>query len=272
MKKARRWRDGWRVGGLIMALVPMMLLAMPAEAGLGDLIDSLLGPVNDIPVVGDIVEPVVAAVVDPVIDDWIDPLAGPILDPITNQVLAPLIDPGVGGDVAPVEESVVAPVVDMVLAPAGDTGGPTPTTSETTPSVSTSYGSGGEALATVSGTVPVASTSQPGSGDPREIRSLNAALAVQAELSRSNGSISTRNGISPIASMSLSGLTGWLRNAASGLLDLLGLPIRLFELLSRALLTAGSGLVAPLSLLLAFMCFAIKDKYWVKQSGVDSRE
>jgi hypothetical protein len=60
----------------------------------------------------------------------------------------------------------------------------------------------------------------------------------------------------------LNGLTSWLRTSADGLLNLLALPIRLLDLLARALLTAGSGLIAPLSMLLAFTAVLIKDRRW----------
>ena len=72
----------------------------------------------------------------------------------------------------------------------------------------------------------------------------------------------------PIDAGWLNGLTAWLRDHTGGLLDLLALPIRLLELLVRALLTAGSGLIAPLSMLLAFTACALKDRRWARVGPV----
>jgi hypothetical protein len=48
------------------------------------------------------------------------------------------------------------------------------------------------------------------------------------------------------------------------LVKILALPIRLLEVLARALMTAGSGLIAPLSMLLAFTALLIKDRQWLR--------
>src|SRR5687768_13281179 len=87
----------------------VLTMALPAQAGLGDLLDDLLGPVDDVPIVGDIVQPVVEAVLDPVVDGVVDPIAGALVDPIVDQGLAPIV--------APVSETVVEPVVDDALVP-----------------------------------------------------------------------------------------------------------------------------------------------------------
>jgi hypothetical protein len=58
----------------------------------------------------------------------------------------------------------------------------------------------------------------------------------------------------------LAGLTGWLRALAQGLVDAVTFPIRLIEILLRALFTAGSGLVAPTTLLVAFTVTALRDR------------
>jgi hypothetical protein len=98
-------------------------------------------------------------------------------------------------------------------------------------------------------------------GSKFQTTSLEAARAVQTALTSGSTTSIVEAGLQTTdGPASLGGLTAWLRDAAGGLLGLLALPIRLVELLARALMTAGSGLIAPLSLLLAYTAFAIKDR------------
>jgi hypothetical protein len=55
-------------------------------------------------------------------------------------------------------------------------------------------------------------------------------------------------------------LAEWLRGAIGDLADLLMFPVRLVELLARALLSAGAGLVAPASLLAAIVAWSVWDR------------
>jgi hypothetical protein len=106
-----------------------------------------------------------------------------------------------------------------------------------------------------------------------ELQSLQAALAVQTALLDNAGPDPAGQGGAHLTDVQitdsgwLNGLTNWLRSGANGLLDLLAMPVRLLELLSRALLTAGSGLIAPLSMLLAFTAYLIKDRRWVRAAA-----
>lgn len=60
--------------------------------------------------------------------------------------------------------------------------------------------------------------------------------------------------VGPIADPSLYGrLLGWLTAAGTGLLGLLAGPLLALEILLRALLSAGSGMVAPASLLASYL-------------------
>jgi hypothetical protein len=289
MKQARRGLGGWRLTVLMLGLVSMLMTALPAQAGLGDLLDDLLDPVEDIPIVGDVVEPIVDDVVDPIVEDVVNPLAGDLLDPIAEEVLAPIVTPIVGNVVAPVVEELVTPVLDSVvppvIEPVVETIPPveTPTTTTTTvppfaptsQEVSASESSGfGVSSTGYPGGVVVASSSADREVAPipptTELESLAAALALQTALVKRDSVVLADSGLELPAEVAvidagwLDGLTNWLRNSADGLLNVLALPIRLLELLARALLTAGSGLIAPLSLLLAFTAILIKDRGWVR--------
>ena len=92
------------------------------------------------------------------------------------------------------------------------------------------------------------------------------ASILQTALVASGASLLPNSGIEPLSvrpvgDFRLDGLINWLRT--DGLRDLLALPVRLLDLLARALLTAGSGLIAPLSMLLALTAYLVKDRHWV---------
>jgi hypothetical protein len=275
----------------MMALVSMVMVALPAQAGLADLLDDLLDPVEDVPIVGDIAIPVVEDVVDPIVEDIVDPLAGGLADPIVEEVLAPVIVPIVDEVVTPIVEDVVGPVVDTVvppvvepvIEPVVETIPPVETTTTTAPAV---LPSGQEAGAGESARFGLSSSGYPGgvvladSSDDGVVaavqattvttglQSLEAARVLQTALvdggsaGASNPVADPMTSVEPVDAGWLDGLTNWLRNSAGGLFDLLAMPIRLLELLARALLTAGSGLIAPLSMLLAFTAMQIKDRRW----------
>lgn len=291
MRQAPSGLGGWRLIIPMMALVSMVMVALPAQAGLGDLLDDLLDPVEDVPIVGDIVTPVVEDVVDPIVEDIVDPLAGGLADPIVEEVLAPVLAPIVDEVVTPIVEDVVGPVVDTVvppvvepvIEPVVETIPPVETTTTTAPAVLPSgqeAGAGesarfGLSLSGYPGGVVLADFSDDGVGAAAQVttvttglQSLGAALALQTALvdgvaaGASNPVPDPMPAVESVDAGWLDGLTNWLRNSAGGLLDLLAMPIRLLELLARAVLTAGSGLIAPLSMLLAFTAMQIKDRRW----------
>ena len=288
MKKARRRLGGWKLTILMVSLVSLSMIAIPAQAGLGDLLDDLLDPVGDLPIVGDIVDPIVEGVVDPVVDGIIDPVAGDLLDPIADEILAPILNPIVEGVVAPIVEDVVAPIVDVIpptvppVVPPVVEVVPPPVTTTTTaphspavtePAMAVTSQSYGVSPSGYPGGVPIGSPTTEPLGPTQvatELQSLRAALAVQNALLDNEVPDPAGQGGAHLTEVQmidtgwLDGLTNWLRSGANGLLDLLAMPVRLLELLSRALLTAGSGLVAPLSMLLAFTAYLIKDRRWVR--------
>jgi hypothetical protein len=266
----------------MVGLVSLLMVALPAQAGLGDLLDDLLDPVEDIPVVGDIVEPIVEDVVDPIVEDIVEPVAGDLVDPVVDEVLAPAITPIVDTVVTPIVDEVVTPVLDNTVPPVIETIPPVePTTTTTIPVLASSqqapagHSAGfGISPSGYPGGVPASDSSGNGPGvlvadqSTSQIRSLEAALALQTALVDSNVTEPSNLDVDQPAPADLveanwlNGLTNWLRSSADGLLNLLALPIRLLELLARALLTAGSGLIAPLSMLLAFTALLIKDRGW----------
>lgn len=284
MKQARRGLGGWRLAILMVGLVSMVMVALPAQAGLGDLLDDLLDPVEDVPVAGDIVDPIIEGLVDPVVDGEVGPVAGDLVDPIVDEVLAPVVTPIVEAVVTPIVEGAVTPVLDNVVAPAIETIPPVGGTTTTTLPVGTSdqHAPAGESagfgLSSLGypGGVLIADTNIDsdvgGFQMTTGLQSLEAALALQTAMVDSGstglanpGAVQTQ--VETIDAGWLDGLTNWLRNGANSLLDLLALPIRLLELLARALLTAGSGLIAPLSMLLAFTAILIKDRGWGRAKG-----
>ena len=287
MRQARCGLGGWRLIILMVALASIVMLALPAQAGLGDLLGDLLDPLEDVPIVGEIVTPIVEDVVDPIVEDIVDPLAGGLVNPIVEEVLAPVLTPIVETVVAPIVDGVVTPVVENVappvIEPVVEVIPPVETTSTTAPPVGPSGQEAGESESAGFGPsssgypadVLVGNSSDDGGVTAAQattvttgLQSLEAALALQtallddgsAEVSRPVPDPMTAS--EPVDAGWLDGLTNWLRTSADGLLNLLALPIRLLELLARALLTAGSGLIAPLSMLLAFTAVLIKDRRW----------
>lgn len=289
---------------LTVGLLSVLTMALPAQAGLGDLLNGLLDPVEDVPIIGDIVQPVVEGVLNPVVDGVVDPTAGALFDPIVDQVLAPIV--------APVIETVVAPVVEDALVPLLGGGAPpideevpppvqeTEPIQETDPVRATDPVPGTDPVPATTPTVPLLGSQTDGVSRPlgvsastdvaqswypdgtvargsapatvaikgvvTEVRSLEVASALQTALVASGSSLLPNSGIEPlpvrpVSDFRLDGLTNWLRT--DGLRDLLALPVRLLDLLARALLTAGSGLIAPLSMLLALTAYLVKDRHWV---------
>lgn len=75
--------------------------------------------------------------------------------------------------------------------------------------------------------------------------------------------------VGPIADQSIYGrLLGWLTAAGSGPLGLLAGPLLALEILLRALLSAGSGMVAPASLLASYLVRLLWDGRMLRGSEV----
>ncbi len=290
MKQGQRWLRRRRVAVLIVGLMSVLTMPMPAQAGLGDLLDGLLAPVNEVPIVGDIVEPVVQGVVDPLVGQVLDPIAGAVVDPIVDQVVAPVVDPVVNPLVDAVVGDAAPPVVEEGTPPVQETipNLPSPveeTISNVPPNPPTRESTGVESRpAGVSMSLEVTppwysapvATASVGSSRTTRTQSLEAAVSVQAALIASAPLIWHADGTREVSDRVvgdnwLDGLTGWLRDSADGLGTLLALPVRLLALLARALLTAGSGMIAPLSMLLALTAYLVKDRRWTRTSLTAAR-
>jgi hypothetical protein len=250
----------------ILALVAILTLglASPAQAGLGDLGDGLLDPVEELPLIDGIVEPVVEVVepvvevVEPVLAPVVDPVVE-VLDPVVEEVVDPVVevvDPVVEV-VDPVVE-VVDPVVEVVDPPGSivDHVADEPSVIEEGVSSIESVAAWGPSLA---GHVDQILS------DVDDHGSLGLAQTLQAALASTRGTLPTVAGrlVDSSGAAWLMGLTDWLHRTANYLMDVLSIPLRLLEILARALLTAGSGLVAPASLALAFTIYAVRDRHWV---------
>jgi hypothetical protein len=171
------------------------------------------------------VEEVVSPIVDPV-EEVVDPeVIEPSLDPVTN-ILEPVLD------VPP------APTVEPTL----------PVLHSTT--TSTRF----EIVELTFDQAPV-----PAPADAESTRSapstetVSIQRALLASISGLSLSWQDREGNDPVAVNIdwLSALRGWLQSGVAALLDVLAIPARLFEILLRALMSAGSGLVAPAAILVA---------------------
>lgn len=208
------------------------------------------------PVVG-VVEPILAPVVDPVVD----PIVEDVFTPAAEDIIAPIVEPVVEEVVDPVVEDVVdpvvddvAPVVEDVVHPVLDEGAPPVFEEVVLPSIE-SVALSGPSLAWYTEQL-VSHVDNQGS--------LVLAHALQTALVGTAAAPPTVAGrlADSTGAGWLTGLTDWLRGTANGLGDLLSIPLRLLAILVRALLTAGSGLVAPASLALAFTIYAVRDRRW----------
>lgn len=274
-----RTRRGRRFLCLLLAVL-LLGLALPAQAGLSDLIDDLLNPVDDLPIIDEVLDPVLE-IVDPVVDlvapvvdplgEVVDPIVGGGVDPVLDQIVMPVVEEVV----QPILEEVVPPLVEDPVPPPVEEIVPPPL-DDLFPPIGSVVDPGGSAVAgpaspgneSARTSEPTSQfESSPGNVDAGEslvlAHSLQSRLAVDGQEAKLETGTSSRVAETRIHAASigwLDGLTDWLRSAADGLLGLLTLPVRLFEILIRALLTAGSGLVAPASLLLVFTAYAIRDR------------
>lgn len=237
------------LGGVFLIL---FALALPAQAGLGDLLGEVLdNPVQDLtaplapmvttfPIVSDLTESV-DAVVAPVLT-VVDDVASPVVA-VVDEVAEPLVD-------------LVEPVVgDDDLVPG------VPVEPVTPPSVLPEL-AGGPRVTSASASLDEPISNQvPTVGVPQEatavrmsqldsiqrllLTTINRPTISVVEREGSNAGIGAPIGIAAW----LTALGAWLGSGISGLLDVLAIPIRLLELLLRALTSAGAGLVAPAAVL-----------------------
>ncbi|HKZ21240.1 MAG TPA: hypothetical protein VJQ57_14165 [Acidimicrobiia bacterium] len=248
-------------------------LALPARAGLGDLLGGLLEDpiaevteplaplVTSVPLVEDLIETTEAltAPVVTVVDQLASPLVtvveevvSPIVEPV-EEVVSPIVDP----EEEVVDPEVIEPSLDPVtniLEPVLDVP-PAPTVEPTVPVLnSTTTSTRFEIVELTFDQAPI-----PTPADAESTRSapstetISIQRALLASISGLSLSWQDREGNDPVAGNIdwLSALRGWLQSGVAALLDVLAIPARLFEILLRALLSAGSGLVAPAAILVS---------------------
>jgi hypothetical protein len=255
VEQARPLRSPGRCARLLIFLLGFAFplgLSTPALAGLGDLVEEV---VDELPVVGGVV------------DDTAEPIVE-VADPIP----APVVDDALG-DVEPFLEDAVdsvrtpAPVIEEVLDPeideeAPSAGGGIGGVEADNPRSGQADDVFSQTELAVSEPRPIGSTNEvstifDGEGSILVARTLQAALATTGRLAPV-----ARTPGEPAGVGWLIGLTDWLKSTAADLADLLFTPLRLLEVLARALLTAGVGLVAPASLALTFILYAARDRRW----------
>lgn len=239
--------------GLSSLVLGCWLLAIPAQAGLGDLIDEVVDEVAELPVVTTI--PVTLPPVT--VPEVIPPVEVNLPTVSTPEIVLPVGD---GIEIGPIV--ITPPIVEV------EPGGTIGVDPEVPPVVI------GDDVPSTIETPLVTTTSQPISRPPVlspppidersvaidppadrsvELRILQTIVASQVL----TGQVLTGAEPAPLASRTAPASTGnsWLDSLADwlsieSLSQLLAIPFRLLSLLFRALMSAGSGLVAPASLLL----------------------
>ncbi len=247
----------------------LFALAMPARAGLGDLLGGLLeNPISElteplaplvtsVPLVEDLIE-TTDALTAPVVT-VVDSLASPVVT-IVDQVVSPTTSPP-QEIVPPIVESV-ADVVDPVVTeppirtvtevvdPVLDV----PTTSLPPVAPAVGVADRSDIVELNFDQAPVATPVKEDLERPAlSTDTVSIQRALLSSITETSVSLQDREGNDPIVTNSdwLSALRSWLQSGVSGLLDVLAIPARLLEILLRALLSAGSGLVAPAAILMA---------------------
>jgi hypothetical protein len=244
----RRWVAA---GGTFLIL---FALALPARAGLGDLLDGVLDDpigaltapldpvVTAVPLVEDLVE-TVDVVTSPLVT-VVDEAASPIVTVVDEVAVEPVpdtVEPGI---------DVVEPVTDTVEQVV-DTVEPVPTVEvypTLTTAVSAPLADSSPVTPALVGVAPVVQATVSG---PVETESVQRVLLTS--ISNATFPLDDREGNQVLVNKTpwLTALGAWLESGLSGLLDVLAIPARFLELLFRALISAGSGLVAPAAILTA---------------------
>jgi hypothetical protein len=247
----RRWVA---LGGTFLIL---FALALPARAGLGDLFDGVLD--DPIGALTAPLDPVVTAV--PLVDDLVetvDVVTSPLVTVVDEVAVEPVIDlvEPATDDVEPVVD-IVDPVVDTVepvvdtVEPVVDTVVPVSTV-EVYPTLTTALSAPGADSSPVRpalvGVAPVVQAAVVGSVDTDSVQRV-----LLASISNAAFPLDDREGNQTLVDRThwLTALGAWLESGLAGLLDVLAIPARFLELLFRALISAGSGLVAPAAILTA---------------------
>ena len=268
----RRWVA---LSGIFLIL---FALALPARAGLGDLLGGLLeDPISELteplaplvtslPLVEDLVEtadaltsPVVTVVdslaspVVTVVDQVVDPMVSvveQVVSPVTT-VVEEVVDP----DAAEPPIDAVEPVIDIVEPVLEEPVAPLPPVTPTLPAVSSADTPPRLQVVELSFDQAPAAVSVETANEPsaRTIEPASIQSALLSSISDAPLSLQDREGNDPVVRNTdwLSALRGWLASGVSGLFDVLAIPARFLEILLRALITAGSGLVAPAAILVA---------------------
>jgi hypothetical protein len=240
----------------------LFALALPAQAGLGDLLDGLLeDPIEDLTAP---LAPVVTALpLLPEVIETVEAAAAPIVTAV-EAVASPVVT--VVDEIAPITE-VVEDVVDDPVPPVttpNTTLPPVTTPTTTLPIPATTLPSATITQPTPSTTLPSvipASFPAPIDDEPRPIRPnetvqarlLELVVALPVTPPEYVGDRGETRFIpaDPVTTDWLAALGSWLGSGIASLLDVLALPAHLFELLLRALTSAGAGLVAPAAILAA---------------------
>jgi hypothetical protein len=215
----------------------LFAFALPARAGLGELVEAVIEePSSDLTAS---LEPVM--VTGPVVEDPVETV---------EEVTAPLLaDVDEGPAVTVVEEKPTVDVTDTAGAVL-DAVAPVVTNPLPTPEVA-SPPTNPPPTNNAPVPMPLAPVVQATLAAPIEISSSQGVLL--ASISNAPLPPDDHQGDEAVDNQTpwLHALKGWLESGLSGLFDVLAIPARFLELLFRALISAGSGLVAPAAILAA---------------------
>lgn len=227
-----------RVELFLASLLSFVLIASPASALLGELIDGVLNP------------PIAATADQPLPEPFAEQAAEPlltILDPVVetvDQVIDEIVE-DTGETLDPVID--VPPPIDPAEgnAPASNTTAGTSGGSRSNDEVSIDLDA-----------EPISPSAVVLGFRERGLTGLEESL-LNTDPTRAL----TRSIDVSTASSWLARLADWLPSSLASLVGLLAIPLKVIELLLRALLSAGSGLVAPASLLLALVFTMLVDRH-----------
>lgn len=226
-----------RVVFLLAALLSFSLIASPASALLGQLIDGVLVPPTDVAAAQPPIEQQIEEVVEPVLT-----VVAPVVETVYEVIDEVIGDPG----------ETVDPIIDIppAIDPAGDK----------LPGPSTTVGTSGGFRSNQG--VSIDLDAEP----PRPLAIVLDArerglTGLEASLLNSDTRALTGSIDAPATPSWLARVAEWLPASLAGVVGLLAIPVKLLELLLRALFSAGSGLVAPASLLLAVVFTMLVDRH-----------
>lgn len=244
-------------------LLGLLMAGLPASAGLGDLLGGGTSEPAGGSLLGELVEEVIAPTTEPILEVT-EPVTEVVVVPVVESVVVPVVE------VTDATVEVVAKTAEPVLSPTTDDDSglvkippvlesDDPETKLNPTVVDIASGANGGLVLIEPPVAPIAlaepsATAAPSSAIDREIAIRVLLTGIQASpVTIVEPAPSTAAPLLPSPQVEtldwLSTLKGWLGQGAASLLEVLAIPMRLLEVLIRALTSSGAGLIAPAVLL-----------------------